>query len=102
VDDFVNGPGELRGEVPGAEDFPNKGRAPFVSYMKTKAQSFMRLSVVILVMLACALAGRASAGQGATTFYVQLVCGSAPADESLLDLLLHRLADALFRLGCLY
>jgi hypothetical protein len=44
--------------------------------MKTKAQSFMRRSVVILVMLACALAGEARAGQGATTFYVQLVRGT--------------------------
>jgi hypothetical protein len=39
----------------------------------------MRCSVVILVILACALAGEARAGQGATTFYVQLVRGSETA-----------------------
>jgi len=44
--------------------------------MKPEAQSFMRRSVVILVVLACALAAEASAGQGATTFYVQLVRGT--------------------------
>ena len=44
--------------------------------MKTKAQSFMKRSVAILVMLACALASSASAGQGAMTFYVQLVLGT--------------------------
>ena len=44
--------------------------------MKTEAQSFMRRSVVVLVMLAWALAGEARAGQGATTFYVQLVRGT--------------------------
>jgi hypothetical protein len=36
----------------------------------------MRRSVVILVILACALASRASAGTGATTFYVQLIRGT--------------------------
>src|SRR5208283_4625895 len=36
----------------------------------------MRLGVVISVMWACALAGTASAGQGATTFYVQLIHGT--------------------------
>ena len=44
--------------------------------MKTKTQSYMRCSVVILVILACALAGGARAGQGATTFYVQLIRGT--------------------------
>jgi hypothetical protein len=58
------------------EDFPNEGRSPFVSYMKTKAQNFMRRSVVVWVMLACALAGEARAEQGATTFYVQLIRGT--------------------------
>ena len=36
----------------------------------------MRHDVVILVVLACAWVGKASAGQGATTFYVQLVRGT--------------------------
>jgi hypothetical protein len=36
----------------------------------------MRRGVVILVVWACALAGAANGGQGATTFYVQLVRGT--------------------------
>ena len=36
----------------------------------------MRHGVVILVVLACTWADKASAGQGATTFYVQLVRGT--------------------------
>ena len=36
----------------------------------------MRRSVVILVMFVCAWTGKASAEQGATTFYVQLVRGT--------------------------
>jgi hypothetical protein len=36
----------------------------------------MRHSVVMLAMLACAWAAEATAGQGATTFYVQLVRGT--------------------------
>ena len=36
----------------------------------------MRCSGFILVMLACALAGQARAGQGTNTFYVQLVRGT--------------------------
>ena len=44
--------------------------------MKTEAESFMKRGVVILVMLACVLAGKARAGQSATTFYVQLVRGT--------------------------
>src|ERR1019366_5980130 len=55
---------------------PNKGRSPFVSYIKTRAQSSMRHSVVMLAMLACVWAAEATAGQGATTFYVQLVRGT--------------------------
>ena len=44
--------------------------------MKTKAESFMRRSVVILVLVAWALAGEARAGPGGTTFYVQLIHGT--------------------------
>ena len=44
-----------------------------------KANSLMRRSAVILVILACALAGNARAGQGAATFYVQLVRGTETA-----------------------
>ena len=36
----------------------------------------MRRSVVILVLLTCMLIGKATAGQGATAFYVQLVRGT--------------------------
>jgi len=43
----------------------------------------MRLGVVILVMLACALASEASAAQGATTFYVQLIHGTDTAQPPL-------------------
>jgi hypothetical protein len=44
--------------------------------MQTKVQSLMRHSVFILMILACAWAGKASAEQGATTFYIQLIRGT--------------------------
>jgi|ERR1035441_1544700 hypothetical protein len=41
-----------------------------------KTSGLMRRSVAILFILACALAGETRAGQGVTTYYVQLVRGT--------------------------
>jgi len=44
--------------------------------MKTRAQSIMRRSRIMLALMVLALAGEARAGEGANTYYVQLIRGT--------------------------